>query len=105
MAVELFSLAGLIVLTVVVTELLNTVFRIKRSGLFKCRTCGEWMEELPYSWAYQPPFEVWVVLSRYNLKPQSVRRFLCPNKHTISWYLPCFGERECEVLVTKSLWK
>lgn len=99
MAVEL--LAGLIVLTVVVTEFLKTLSKPKNRGTLRCRVCGELMEEVPYNWAYRLPFEMWATVSKYNLPPQSVRRFGCPQKHSFAWFLPKAGERECEVLVTK----
>ncbi len=105
MAEYALVLAGLIELTVLVSELLKKLSGANRPGKFVCRACGRQMQELPFNWATRLPFEVWATVARYNLKPQSVRRFICPQKHTISWYLPKFGERECEVLVSKSLTK
>lgn len=105
MAGYLFGLVGLIVLTVVVNEILKTASHTNRKGMYKCRVCGEWMEELPFSWHYQLPFEVWATVAKHNLKPQSVKRYWCPQKCTMIWHLPTFGDRNCDVLVTKSLQK
>lgn len=103
MAEYLLILAGLIGLTVAVNEGLKKLSDATGSGPFKCRKCGAVMQELSFSWAVRLPFEVWATVARYNLKPQSVRRFLCPAKHTITWYLPQFGNQGCDVQVTKTL--
>jgi len=105
MADYLFILVGLIGLTVVVNELLKRAAQAQHPGQFKCRVCGQWMEELPFRWHYQLPFEVWATVAKNNFRPESVKRYWCPGKHTMIWYLPKFGDRNCEVLVTKSLQK
>jgi hypothetical protein len=66
-----------------------------------CRVCGRSMDQAPVHWAYRLPFEVWAVVARYNLKPDVVRRYLCPDRHSQAWFVPSSGERPCDVLVTK----
>lgn len=105
MAEYLLTLAGLIGLTVAVNILLTSLTHRHSDKLVRCRECGAQMEEVAYSWAYQLPFEIWAVVAKNNLKPQSVRRFRCAQKHTMTWYLPQFGDRACDVWVTKSLHK
>lgn len=107
MAEYLWIMAGLIGLTVGVNEMLKALSGGHRhgDGLVRCRECGVLMNEVSYSWAYQLPFEMWAVVAKYNFKPQSARRFLCVQKHTMTWYLPPFGDRGCEMWVTKSLRK
>jgi hypothetical protein len=40
-------------------------------------------------------------VSRHNLRPNEVKRYLCPMRHTQAWQVYCPGDRHCEVLVIK----
>ena len=101
MAPEAF-LAGLILFTILVNEILKKASHPGKAKGIYCRTCGHLMEQVPIHWSYRLPFEVWAVVARYNLPPNTVKRFLCPEKHTQAWYVPSSGERSCDVLVTKN---
>jgi hypothetical protein len=69
----------------------------------RCRVCGRSMMQVHSHWAYRHPFAIWVVTSRYNLAPDTVKRYLCPERHTQAWYVPNLGDQKCDVLVTKDL--
>jgi hypothetical protein len=74
-----------------------------KSG-FTCRVCGKTMLQTRISWAYPLPFEIWAVVARYQLETAILSRYVCPDKHTQTWYIPGFGDRRCEVVVTKTLY-
>jgi hypothetical protein len=94
-------LVGLILYAIVLKEIMKkATYSGRAKGVYR-RTCGHLMEQVPIHWSYHMPFEVWAVVARYNLPPNTVRRFLCPDKHTQVWYVPSLGERSCDVLVTK----
>jgi hypothetical protein len=94
-------LVGLILFTILVNEMMKKANQPGKAQGFYCRVCGRLMEQVPTHWSYRFPFEVWVVVAKYNLPPNTVKRFLCPEKHTQAWYIPRSGERSCDVLVTK----
>jgi hypothetical protein len=101
MAPEAF-LAGLILFTIFLNEFMKKASHSGRGFGIYCRTCGHSMEQVPIHWAYHFPNEIWMVVARYNLLPNAVKRFLCPYRHTQAWYIPRSGERSCDVLVTKN---
>lgn len=98
----LMSLVCLVLFTVLVNEVLKKASRLGGTGKgFYCQVCGRSMEQAPIHWSYRLPFEMWAVVAKYDLRPNAVRRYLCPDKHTQAWFLPRFGDRCCDVLVTK----
>jgi hypothetical protein len=94
----------LILFAIVMNEILTSTSRYRVGRRIHCRVCGRSMEQVHTHWSYQFPFEIWVVTSRYNLAPSTVKRYLCPEKHTQAWYIPNLGDRKCDVLVTKDFW-
>jgi len=67
----------------------------------RCRVCDAPMERAQLHWSYQLPYMVGMVVSRHNLRPNEVKRYLCPMRHTQAWQVYCPGDRHCEVLVIK----
>ena len=104
MASEAF-LVGLILIAFLLNEIMKKARQPGKTKGFYCRVCGRLMEQVPIHWSYRLPFEVWAVVARYNLPPNTVKRYLCPEKHTQAWYVPSLGDRSCDILVTKDFKK
>ena len=98
-------LVGLILWAFLLNEMMKKASQPGKAGCFFCRVCGQQMEQVAIHWSYRLPFEVWAVVAKYNLSLNTVKRYLCPGKHTKAWYVPSSGERNRDVLVTKNLKK
>lgn len=96
-------LALLLSFAIVLNEIMKKASQHQEGKSICCRVCGRSMGQVPIHWSYQLPFEIWAVVAKYNLSPNTVKRFLCPEKHTQAWYVPTLGDRRCDVLVTKDL--
>ena len=95
----------MILFAIAMNEIMKLANRSGQGKDIRCRVCGRSMEQVHTHWSYHFPFEIWIVTSRYNLSPNTVKRYLCPEKHTQAWYVPNSGDRKCDVLVTKDFWK
>ena len=104
MAPEAF-LVGLILLAFVLNEIMKKASQPGKADGIYCRVCGRLMEQVAIHWSYRLPFEVWSVVAKYNLPLQTVKRYLCPEKHTQAWYVPSSGDRSRDILVTKNFKK
>ena len=91
----------LILFAIVMNEIMKLANRPGLGKRIHCPVCGRSMGQVYSHWSYHFPFAIWVVTSRYNLPRDTVKRYLCPEKHTQAWYIPNLGDLECDVLVTK----
>ena len=91
----------LFLFAIVVNELLKLASQTRNDTQFHCRKCGRRMEQVQTHWSYQFPFEIWVVTNKRNLPHNTVKRYMCPERHTQAWYVPVLGDWKCDVLVTK----
>ncbi len=96
-------LAALILLCLGLVIVINRYRPVERG--MACRVCGKAMQRSWISWSYPLPFEIWAVVAHYQLQTAILVRYVCPDKHTQAWYIPRFGDRQVEVLVTKTLHK
>jgi hypothetical protein len=92
-----------IMLAIWLKEITKWANRPRYGKDIRCRVCGRSMRQVHAHWAYHYPFAIWIVTSRYNLRPDTVKRYLCPERHTQAWYVPNLGDQKCDVLVTKDL--
>jgi hypothetical protein len=102
MAIEgLTPAVVLILFAIAINEIMKPTNQPGYGKDIHCRVCGRSMKQAQTHWAYQFPFAIRVVTSRYNLPQSTVVRYLCPEKHTQAWYLPNLGDLKFDVLVTK----
>ncbi len=94
----------LFLFAIVMNEIMKLANRPGYGKDIRCRVCGRSMERVRTHWSYQFPFVISVVINRQNLTPNTVQRYLCPEKHTQAWYVPNLGDLKCDVLVTKDFW-
>jgi hypothetical protein len=93
---------GIAALGLVLLVMLINLKPRPNSGL-RCRACGKLLVKARIDWHYQLPFEVWAVVARNQLNSSTLQRFVCPDWHTQTWYIPKHGDRQTEVWVTKTL--